>query len=313
MPKCPICETEYSNNHRMCDELRCTECYWDLTTYPLTPDGLRKEQENRLEWARDIWKELQYLKDVDEYQALIKSNDDLQECLEMAVSKQPELNNAIDYLLSEPTRIEARREQLLDGRQLDWRNSDSDYEIKKVRTFTADLPFKLAETIKNKLPKSERGHNRNTWLNKVIVDAALKEGWLEEAILYQLENSKKLENNKVYFVIFQEYKSALYLILKDKLLYSHKNVDVVTFELFLKSKNKKTYSNQLKKTVFSNYESLIDLDKRVVQDLIETLVDLGLEESKKYYSSFFRRLERHVGEIKKYNNISTESLHWLVK
>ncbi|HEY9650004.1 MAG TPA: hypothetical protein V6C95_05025, partial [Coleofasciculaceae cyanobacterium] len=87
----------------MCDELRCTECYWDLTKYPLTPDGLRQEQENRIEWARDIWRQLQDLKDVDEYQALIKSNEDLQEYLEMAVSKQDELSNTIDYLLSEPT------------------------------------------------------------------------------------------------------------------------------------------------------------------------------------------------------------------
>ncbi|HEY9650951.1 MAG TPA: hypothetical protein V6C95_09830, partial [Coleofasciculaceae cyanobacterium] len=161
--------------------------------------------------------------------------------------------------------------------------------------------------------KSERGHNRNIWLNKVIVDAALKEGWLEEATLYQLENSGKLENNKVYFVIFQEYKPGLYLILKDKLLYSHKNIDVITFELFLKSKNKKTYSNQPRKTVFSKNEYLIDLDKREVQDLIETLVDLGLEESKKYYSRFFSRLESYVGEIKRYDNIATGSLHWLVR
>lgn len=47
--------------------------------------------------------------------------------------------------------------------------------------------------------------------------------------------------------------------------------------------------------------------------LLEDLVGVGLEECKKHYSSFFSRLERHVGEIKKYNNISTESLHWLVK
>lgn len=324
MPKCPICETEYSNNHRMCDELRCTECYWDLTTYPLTSDGLRQEQENRLEWAIGIWKELQDLKDVDEYQALIKSNDDLQERLELEINKQDrftnefnakikELENKINYLLSEPDRLELRRCQLVS--RYDCRDSNEAY--RDERKLTAYLPFKIAEVIKNNKPKSKRDDNRNLWLNKVIIEAVIKEGWLEEATLYQLESYKKLENNKVYFVIFQEYKSALYLILKDKLLYSHKNnVDIVTFDLFLKSNNKSTYSNHPEKTIFSNYKNykyLTALDESKVHYLLEDLVGVGLEECKKYYSSFFSRLERHVGEIKKYNNLSTESLHWLVK
>jgi predicted nuclease with TOPRIM domain len=171
----------------MCDELRCTKCYWDLTIYPLTADGLRQEQENRLEWARDIWRQLQHLKDVDEYQALIESNDDLQERLELEINKQDkfkdefkakikELENKIDYFLSEPDRLALRRDQLSSG--YDYRNSDPDY--KTDRTFTADLPFKIAEAIKNNLSKSERGNNRNVWLNKVIIDAAIKEGWLDE-------------------------------------------------------------------------------------------------------------------------------------
>ncbi len=187
--KCPICETEYSNNHRMCDELRCTECYWDLTTYPLTPDGLRQEQENRIEWARDIWIQLQHLKDADEYQALIESNDDLQERLELEINKQDKfknefnakikgLENKINYLLSEPDRLAVKHCQLSSG--VDYRNSDPEY--KTDRTFTADLPFKIAEAIKNNLSKSERGNNRNVWLNKVIIDAAIKEGWLDELL-----------------------------------------------------------------------------------------------------------------------------------
>lgn len=187
--KCPICETEYSNNHRMCDELRCTECYWDLTTYPLTPDGLRQEQENRIEWARDIWIQLQHLKDADEYQALIESNDDLQERLELEINKQDKfknefnakikgLENKINYLLSEPDRLAEKHCQLPSG--VDYRNSAQKY--KTDRTFTADLPFKIAEAIKNNLSKSERGNNRNVWLKKVIIDAAIKEGWLDELL-----------------------------------------------------------------------------------------------------------------------------------
>lgn len=323
MPKCPICETKYSNNYRMCDELRCTECYWDLSTYPLTSDGLRQEQENRLEWAIGIWKELQYLKDVDEYQALIKSNDDLQERLELEINKQDrftnefnakikELENKINYLLSEPDRLELRRCQLLS--RYDCRDSNEDY--RNDRKLTAYLPFKVAEIIKNKIPKSKRDDNRNLWLNKVIIDAVIKEGWLEETTLYQLEKFKTLENNKIYFAVFQEYKEykpALYLILKDKLLYSHKNVDTLTFELFLKSKDKIPYSNHPQNTIFSNYKYLTALEPKEIHYLLEDLVNVGLEECKKDYRSFFSRLERHVGEIKKYNNISTESLHWLVK
>jgi len=315
MPKCPICETEYSNNHRMCDELRCTECYWDLSKYPLTPDGLRQDQENRIEWARDIWKELQYLKDLDEYQALIESNEDLQDRLELEINKQDkfkdefnakikELENKINYLLSEPDRLALRRDQLLN--EYDSRNFNNDPNDRKI---TTTLPMKVVEAIKNNT--GYRGIDE--WLRNYAIDAIIKEGWLEEATLYQLESYKKLENNKVYFVIFQEYKSVLYLILKDKLLYSYKNVDTITFELFVKSKDKTPYSNHPQNTIFSNYKYLTALEPKEVHYLLEDLVNVGLEECKKSYSSFFSRLERHVGEIKKYNDISTESLHWLVK
>jgi predicted nuclease with TOPRIM domain len=124
--KCSVCETEYIQNQIK----ECPECQWSLTTYPLTPDGLRQEQENRIEWARDIWRQLQHLKDVDEYQSLIESNDDLQERLELEINKQDEFNakikeleNKIDYLLSEPDRLALRRYQLSSG--YDYRNSDA--------------------------------------------------------------------------------------------------------------------------------------------------------------------------------------------
>jgi hypothetical protein len=293
----------------MCDELRCTECYWDLTTYSLTPDGLRQEQENRLEWARDIWRELQSLKDVDEYQALIESNDDLQERLEIEVRKQHELSDTIDYLLSESTRIEARRDQLLNERQLDWRNSDPDSEIRKVKTFTADLPFKFAETIKNNVPKSERSYNRNTWLNKVIIDAAIKEGLLETS-LYRIDSSC------VYFAIYQ--KNMLYLVLSDYKLYRYTSIDWIIFKLFLNQKSKGIFLNNHQKDLFNNRECLKTFYSSeggsIVYDFYEELEDFKVGELYSYKQTFFfifKILESYVGEITQYEYVKRGNLTYI--
>jgi hypothetical protein len=284
--KCPVCETEYITPQLE----KCPECQWAFTIYSLTPDGLRQEQENRIEWARELWKQRQCL---------------IQEQLEIEARKEDELKSTINYLLSESTKIEASRTQLLNERQLDWRNSDIDSEIKKVRTFTADLPFKLAETIKNKFPTSERGKNRNTWLNKVIIDAAIKEGLLDTT-LYRIESSR------VYFALYQQ--TILYLVLSDYKLYKYTSVDWIIFNFFLNQKSKGKFLDNHQNDIFNNSECLRNFSswrsegENVVYNLYEELEDMEAGEFynyksynyKKIYTSVFKMLESYVGEITHY-------------
>jgi hypothetical protein len=91
---------------------QCSLCSWNLTVYSLTPNGLKQERKNRLEWSKRIWKELQALKEAiddlrDEYQYLIEqeqeSVDELQEFLESDYREVDEWlrNCAIDAAIKE--------------------------------------------------------------------------------------------------------------------------------------------------------------------------------------------------------------------
>lgn len=58
MSQCPICQTKYAEGA----VTYCSTCSWDLTQYPLTPDGFTAQQQAKITWAREIWQENQRLK-----------------------------------------------------------------------------------------------------------------------------------------------------------------------------------------------------------------------------------------------------------
>jgi DNA repair exonuclease SbcCD ATPase subunit len=193
MPICPVCGTKYIADKTKLD--KCTKCIWDLKIYSLTPNGLKQERKTRVEWAKRIWRELQALNTAiddlrDEYQYLLEkeqeSVDELQEFLESEqvkfkqIIKELEINfkneiqelkKEIEYLSSEPNRIELKRYRLLN--EYDYRNFNSYPNDRKI---TTTLPMKVVEAIKNKT--GYRGIDE--WLRNYAIDAAIKEGWLDE-------------------------------------------------------------------------------------------------------------------------------------
>ncbi|MEA5594682.1 GUN4 domain-containing protein [Rivularia sp. UHCC 0363] len=50
MYECSVCTTEHSG-----DIQTYPKCGWNLTEYPLSPNGLYLEQKTKLEWAKNIW------------------------------------------------------------------------------------------------------------------------------------------------------------------------------------------------------------------------------------------------------------------
>ena len=59
MAKCPVCESEYSENQVNF----CITCGWDLTPYPkslgMIPEAFLEKERTKINWAREIWKKHQ--------------------------------------------------------------------------------------------------------------------------------------------------------------------------------------------------------------------------------------------------------------
>lgn len=55
MSKCPICQTPYVDSQAV----HCSICAWDLTQYPLTLEGVYADKQAKINWAKQVWANLQ--------------------------------------------------------------------------------------------------------------------------------------------------------------------------------------------------------------------------------------------------------------
>ncbi|MBD1930630.1 hypothetical protein H6F79_02095, partial [Trichocoleus sp. FACHB-69] len=192
----------------------CPVCNWDLSIYSLSPEGLREEQESKIYWSVEVWKELKLLRQERELIAseyalkeqwidrLLKVFRDLAVEIEDECSKKLDslndvnnelsqklnrLNREIRFLQKKLNRIENKIEEDGQVREAKYRRFESyltDYSsetCKEENTYHISLPLKVKEALGKHTKKGSRGTDGQTyWLRKAVIYYALIEekGWL---------------------------------------------------------------------------------------------------------------------------------------
>lgn len=210
MSKCPICLNISQDDVKL-----CPVCNWDLSIYSLSPEGLREEQESKIYWSVEVWKELKLLRQERE---LIASEYALKEqwidrllkvFRDLAVEIEDECSKKIDSLndesfqklnrlniekktlqneLIELKRIEKDRSTKLKQVEETYEaiidNPNYNYSTRKyseLSSVSVKLPEIVGKAIESHTEADKDGRDKDSrayWLKKVITCAAIKEGWI---------------------------------------------------------------------------------------------------------------------------------------
>ena len=175
MVKCLVCENEYTE-----DQARhCPCCDWDLTEYPLSPQGLIDEQSSRIAWAKE---KLELLRNQErekqEYSSRIK-----------------QLSEQIKNLNCKIQEADLDKKQILSGGL-----TRLEYWLTRHRWEEADM-----ET--NHIVLSKASRLQDGFLNKTSIDF-YSSNFLREIDDLWLQYSKGRFGFSIQKFIYQEFKNA---------------------------------------------------------------------------------------------------------
>ncbi|MBD1901896.1 hypothetical protein NDI44_25035 [Trichocoleus sp. DQ-A3] len=192
MSECPVCL-----NVSQDDVNFCPVCNWDLSIYLLSPDGLKQEQESRLNWAIEVWQEFKTLREereliFSEYalkeqwiDTLFKVFRDLEVGLEDENQSLKHENKRLNHEVKElKTKLKSAEDKEIRESQISAqckRITDKVFEREwsEGKLVSVALPESVKDAIKKRTRERSRGEDGLAhWLRVTITYGAIKERWL---------------------------------------------------------------------------------------------------------------------------------------
>lgn len=175
MVKCLVCDNDFTEDKAR----QCPSCGWDLTEYPLSPQGLIDEQSSRIAWAKEKWELLRKQeRQKQEYSSKIK-----------------QLSEQIKTLNCKADEAALDKKQLLSGGL-----TRLEYWLKRHRWEEADM-----ET--NHIVLSKASRLQDGFLSKISIDFYSSE-FLPKIDDLWWQYSKGRFGFSIQKFIYQEFKSA---------------------------------------------------------------------------------------------------------
>ncbi|MBD2085082.1 hypothetical protein [Coleofasciculus sp. FACHB-542] len=180
----------------------CPVCNWDLSIYPLSPDGLKQEQESRISWSKEVWEELILLREKQWlYELLLEEFQDLARDLAVELAKErveeleTELSQKLDLLNNKYSQKldkvskenEALQNEVNESKEsrrkknISIDSSCKDYADSIGKNYYINLPKTIGEGIESCTKKKSQGTDGQAyWFRRAIIHYVVVElGWFE--------------------------------------------------------------------------------------------------------------------------------------